>query len=63
MWLKMRKSKQKTISLSIKTDERLNKISKKTKIPESKLLRMFINYFSKNPSELKKIIKGDYDID
>ena len=50
-------------SLTAKTVQRLENFKKKTKISKSKLIRMFINYFNENPSELKKLIKGDYDID
>lgn len=59
----MKKSKQKTYTFTNKTLERLSEMKKKTKIGESKLLRMFINYFDRNEPELKKMIKGDYDVD
>lgn len=59
----MGKSKKQTISLTIKSNEKLDNMKRKTKINRSKLLRMFINYFDRNPAEFKKMIKGDYDID
>lgn len=59
----MRKFVIKTISLTSKSIEKLDKMKKKTKINESKLLRMFINYFDRNKSEFKKMLKNDYDVD
>lgn len=53
-------SKVMSISLTPDFIEDLNKIAKKTRLGKSKLVRMFIEYFSKNHDELQKLLEGDY---
>ena len=49
-----------TFSADKKTMDILNKLIRKTNISKSRLLRMFIEYFNKNPEEINKIIKEEY---
>jgi len=52
----------KSLSLTPKSIKVLEELSNKSDFNHSKLFRMFIDYFNKNPNDFKKLIEGDYDL-
>ena len=58
----MAKSMNITLSMTSKSIEILEELSRKSDVSNSKLVRMFLDYFNKNPDDYKKLIEGDYDL-
>jgi len=55
--IKMEITINRTLSLDFDSVTNLDKLSDDTKINKSKLVRLFINYFSKNKDRLEELIK------
>lgn len=55
--IKMEIAINRTLSLDFDSVTNLDKLSDDTKINKSKLVRLFINYFSKNKDRLEELIK------
>jgi len=51
-----------TLSITPESVEILKTLSNKSGFKHSKLFRMFIDFFNKNPDDFKNLIEGDYDL-